>query len=247
MSGLGKRSGGGNSTYLRIGMGKDEKGRDCAIISRRAKEGEPGAVPVMFKDEHIKDKKSGEPLFRTEFDYIDGMVTGIEREQPDYGTGPVDVLNLNISTSQGLFRLQMQKGDDYWLDFALRCADIDWSKEVKINPYSIPQEDNPKYNNRFLVLSQAGQKVGRKWKIGWHKDENTPSVQEEGAPPPYILDHDEKKWKKRKVWNWLDENPIQEAIDKVAFLNTAEAGDDEPLQDGHDMPPVDESDDSAPY
>jgi len=226
MSGLsGVGGGGGNATYLRIGMGKDDKGRDCAIIGKRAKEGDPGAVPSLFKGEPVLDK-DGKPVYRTEHGAVDGMVTSIERDQPEYNGKKVEVLNLLFATSQGDFRLQLTKGDDYWVDFAQRARGVDWSKPVKLTPRSIPQENNPKFSNRMLIPSQGGENVKRQFMLKWHKEGELPE-QEPGMPPPYTYDAEEGEWKRKKVWNWLDQNVIQEAIDRVEFLNGGSAPADE--------------------
>ena len=227
MSGLsGVGGGGGNATYLRIGMGKDEKGRECAIIGKRAKAGDPGAVQSLFKGEPVTDK-DGNPVYRTEHGAVDGMVTSIERDQPEYNGKKMEVLNLLFVTSQGDFRLQLNKGDDYWVDFAQRCRGVDWSKPVKLTPYAIPQENNPKFSNRMLIPSQGGENIKRAFMVKWHKDASVPFEQEPGAPPPYTFDAEEGEWKKKKVWNWLDQNVIQEAIDRVTFLNGGGAPVDE--------------------
>ncbi len=229
MSGLGDFSTGGNATMLRIGMGKDEKDRDRAVIGRRAKAGDPGAVTYMFGDETVKDKDTGEPLYRTEHSFIEGVVRKIERAQPEYNGKKVEVLNLHFDTGSGTYSLELKKGNDYWVDFALRCADIDWSKSVRLTPYSIPQEDNPKFSNRLLVPSQGGTKIKRKWMLKWHKEDGVTAPEPAaGEPPAYTYDFEEAEWKKRKVWNWLDQNPIQEAIDKVTFFNNGIVEDMEP-------------------
>ena len=36
-----------NATYLRVGVGEDDKGRKRAVLARRVKEGTPGAVQVF--------------------------------------------------------------------------------------------------------------------------------------------------------------------------------------------------------
>jgi len=223
MSGLGGFSSGGNATYLRVGIGKDEKGRDRAVIGKRAKEGDPGAVQVMFREGEAAKDKDGNPVYRIEYGYIDGMITKIEREQAEFNGKTVDLLNLTFSTDQGAYRLQLTRGDDYWIDFALRCKGIDWTKPVKITPYSIPQENNPKFSNRLLVPSQGDEKIKRLFMLKWHKEEGAAPEPEPGTPPPYTYDHEEGAWKRKKTWNWLDQNCVQEAIDKVSFLNNAGA------------------------
>lgn len=248
MSGLGTFSSGGNATYLRIGMGKDQKGRDAAVIGKRAKQGDPGAVPVLFKGEPVVNDK-GEALFRTEHPNIEGLVTKIERAEPEYNGKKVDVLNITFSTTDGVFCLQLDKGKDYWIDFALRCKGIDWSKPLKLHPYSIPQEDSPKFSNRLLMALQGGEKLKRVWMIKWWKEQGQAPDPEPGHPPMYTYDHEEEEWKRKKVWNWLDQNVIQEAIDKVAFLNDGPQAHDDapPYPSEEDMPPMNDEQDETPF
>lgn len=257
MGGLKPLRSGGNATFLRIGIGKDEKGRENAVIGKGAKKGDPGAVQVFKFDGSPALDKNDNPVYRIEYGAIEGRVVKIERAQPEFNGVKVDVLNIHFDTGDDMLCLQLgvptpKKSGDYWLDFALRCADIDWSKDLTLTPYSIPQEDNPKFSNRLLVPSQGGQKIKRKWMIAWHK-ENTPAPEPEpGHPPAYIYDHEEGEWKRKKVWNWLDQNPIQMAIDKVEFLNMTKAElekkDAQLPPDPSDTPPSDEPDpDDLPF
>lgn len=214
--GLGGFSTGGNATFLRIGMGKDDKGGDRAIIGRRAQEGDPGAVQVMFKDEPVI--VDGKPVYRTEHAFIEGNVVAIERTQPEFNGKKVDMLVIRIDSGGEQYALQIPKGDDYWLDLACRCPNVDWSKSVKLQPYSIPQEDS-KYSNRFLVIYQDGGKVEKAHKVKWMREVPDDYVQDAAQPPPFTYDADESAWRKGKTLRWLDEGPIQKAIDKVKFLN----------------------------
>lgn len=239
---LGGFNTGGNSTYLTIGIGVDEghknkqypKGKPRAVVGRKAQKGDPGAVQVFNADGTPSiSKKTGEEVYRTEFAFIEGVVTKIERADSDFGA------NLNISMvdlTGDSFTLQLKRGKDYWIDFALRCEDIDWSRPVKFSPYSIPDEKDPKYSNRHLVPSQGGAKVMKKWKISWMRELPTEPLPS-NEPPPYTYDVDEAEWKKGKTLNWLDAGPIQRAIDKVAFLNVSDVPGDEPPMDEHPNAP----------
>jgi len=257
--GLGSFNSGGNATFLRIGMGVDDKGNPRAIIGRRAKAGDPGAVKVLFKDEPVMDA-DGNPIYRTEHAFVEGTITSIERTQPEFNGKKVDVLNLHINSGGQQFSLQLTKGDDYWLDFALRCDNADFGKSIKLQPYSIPQENNPKYSNRFLVIYQDGGKVEKKYKVKWMKETPEGYTPEPDQPPPYTYDADENAWRKGKTLRWLDEGPIQRAIDKVAFLNEQPEVEKRPIEDQQnvyggvpaptaaDMPPMpNEPEDHLPF
>lgn len=209
MSGLGSFSTGGNATYLRIGMGKDEKDRPRAIIGKRAKEGDPGAVQVFKADGNAAVDKDGNAVYRTEHAFIEGMVRKIERAQPEYNGKAVDVLNITFDAGLGaLYILQLEKGDPYWGDIAQRMPNIDWEKPVKLQPYSIVRDDDPDKRNRILMAYQGGEKVPK----AWNKDSDPAT-----APPQPVYDEDEKKWMWGKRNNWLDANSVQKAIDIVTF------------------------------
>lgn len=211
MSGLGSFNTGGNSTYLRIGMGLDEKERPRAIIAKRAKQGDPGAVAVTKKGGEPALDKEQNQVYRTEHAFVEGAVIRMERAQPEYNGKKMDVLNITFDAGHGqLLTLQLDKGDAYWGDFALRLPNIDFTKPLKLQPFSIPREDNPDKRNRYLVAYQGGSKVEK----FWNKDSDP-----ETAPPQPYLDEDEGKWMWGKRNNWIDQNPIQNAIDKVEFLN----------------------------
>ena len=70
------------------------------------------------------------------------------------------------------------------LIYAHRCDNIDFSKPMKLTPYSVPREDNPKKSNQMLVAYQEGTKI-EKVKFA--------EVGPEGTHAPY-LDEDEGKW-----------------------------------------------------
>lgn len=214
MSGLGGFNNSSNSAFLTIGMGIDEdhknkqypNGTPRAVIGRRAKKGDPGAVQV-FKSDGTPSltKKDNAEVYRTEYGFIEGTVTGMSRDSSDYG----DRLSLHISAGRDSFILQLDRGSRYWVDFAHRCDNIDFSKPMKLTPYSIPREDNPKKSNQMLVAYQNGKIEKVKF------DEVGP----EGTHAVYF-DKDENEWRFGKRDRFLDEGPIQRAIDKVEFLNS---------------------------
>lgn len=205
MSGLGSFSRNSNATYLTVGMGKDDKGRDRAVIGRRAKKGDPGAVQVFKADgTPSTNKKTGEEVWRTEYGFVEGTVSRIERASNEYG----DRLNIHLSAGVDSFILQLERGDYYWVDFAHRADNIDFARPVKFQPFSIPREDNPKKSNKMLVAYQGGKVEKVKF------DE----LGKEGSHAPFY-DEDEKGWRFGKRDRFLDEGPIQRAIEKVEFLN----------------------------
>jgi hypothetical protein len=101
--GLGTFKSGGNATYLTIGSGKDEKGRNRAVIGKRAKHDDPGAVQVFGKDGKPQTDKDGNNIYRTEYPDVQGLITKIERDSGDYG----DRLNLHIADGDTSFILQL--------------------------------------------------------------------------------------------------------------------------------------------
>lgn len=220
--GLGNFTNRNNTTYLRIGMGVDDKGRPRAIIGRRCKEGTPGAVQVFKGNGDPATDKDGNSVWRTEHAFIEGMVMAMNRVTKNFNGKDTEELELEIVDDAGeLFTLQLEKGDTYWGDLAQRMPNIDWSKSVKLQPYSIAREDNPEKRNRILMVYQDGVKVPKKW------NKETPAGE---GPPPVTYDNDEKKWMWGKRNNWLDTNPVQQAIDKVTFLNSAGPRPDAPAE-----------------
>jgi hypothetical protein len=216
-------------------MGKDDKGRPAAVVAKKAKQGDPGAVQVFKKENDPALDKDGNPVYRTEYLFIEGRVTKIER-RAGFDEKPDGKLSIYIGDGSGEYCLELNKTtssgkvNEYWLDFALRCDDIDWDKPVRFSPYSIPDEKDPKYSNKHLVPSQGGQKIMKKFKIKWLREPD--AELDPTQPPPFVFDSDEGVWRKGKTLRWLEEGPIQRAIDRVAFLN--------------ETPPVDETDTTLP-
>lgn len=222
--GLGGFKTSSNATYLRIGMGVDEKDRPRAVIAKRVKEGTPGAVQVFKGNGDPVLDKDNNPTYRLEFGDVSGKVFKIERVENEYNGKTIHSLNIHIVSDGEVFVLQLDKGDEYWGDFALRAPNVDWSREIRFVPYSIPREDNPDKRNRLLVMYQDGKKIERKW------SKDSP----DGPPQPY-KDEDEGKWMWGKRNNWLDNGPIGEAIKLVGFMNNAEPVDAEREVPGEGM------------
>lgn len=219
-----------NATYLRVGVGEDDKKRKRAVLGRRVKEGTPGAAQVFKANGEPALAGDGSTVWRTEHPYIEGRIIKIERRQPEYNGKAVDELNISVVDKDGeLLVLQLTKGDEYWGDFAQRVPKLDFGKPVKIAPYMIPKEDQHgntiegKYN-RMLVLYQDGVKLDRAYK----KDDPD-------GPPPVTYDADEKKWMWGKRNNWLDKGPIEEAIKLASFHNSAEPTPEERVIPGEGM------------
>lgn len=219
-----------NTTFLRIGMGKDDKGRPRAVLGRRAKEGEPGAVRVFKAKGEPATDKDGNNVYRHEFGAITGRVIRIERKEVTFSGAPQQMLEIELVDDSGeLFTIQLDRGDRYWSDLACRMNAIDWSKPVRLAPFSIARENDPDKRNNMLVAYQDGTKIEKVW------NKDTPEGE---GPPPAVYDADEKKWMWGKRNNWLDQNPIQTAINKVAFLNSTSIAGDPGIDE--DVPPIDE-------
>lgn len=233
--GLGSFTTKSNTTYLRIGIGEDEKGRQRAIIGKRSKEGTPGAVQVFKAAGDPALDKDGNTVWRTEYAFIEGTVVAINRATKNYGGKDTEELEIEIVDNGELFTLQVEKGSDYWLDLALRMPNVDWTKPVRLQPYSIPQENKPEFSNRLLIPYVGDVMAERKWKIQWIKGDGAGVIVAPGDPPPFTYDDDEAKWKKRKTFNWLDEHAVEEAIGKVKFLHEQQPVSEEPLPHSDEM------------
>jgi hypothetical protein len=206
--GLGEFTTRSNATYLRIGMGVDDKDRPRAVIAKRCKEGTPGAVQVFKASGDPALDKDGNTVWRMEYPNVEGMVAKIVRSVQEYNGKDIHTLDIHIEDGGSLFILQIDRGDEYWGDFAMRCPNIKWDKPVKLCPYSIPREDNPEKRNRILMVYQGDEKVQR----AWNKESTD-------GPPQPVFDEDEKKWMWGKRNNWLDNGPIEEAIKLVSYTD----------------------------
>lgn len=209
MAGLGGFGSGSNGTFLTIAMGVDHKNRPRAVIGRRANAGDPGAVQVFKSDGTPSlSKKDNSEIYRTEHKDLEGMIIKMERQESDYGPR----LNISVDASGTPFILQLDRGSPYWVDFAQRCDNIDFSKPIRLQPFCIAREDDPKKFNRMVCGYQDG-KLAEKVKFEEIGQDGTHSAK---------FDEDEKKWLFGRRDNFLDQGPIQRAIDKVAFLNGAD-------------------------
>ena len=208
--GLGEFKTRSNAKRLRVGMGTDDKGRPRAVIAVRSTEGAPGAVQVFKASGEAALDKDGNTVWRREYEDISGKVVKIERNSTEYNGKDIHTLDITIADGLDLYVLQLDRGDEYWGDFAQRAPGVDWSKPVRFAPYSIPREHNPEKRDRLLVVYQDGNKVERFFK----KDDPN-------GPPKPVFDEDEKKWLWGKRNNWLDNGPVEEAIKTVTYMSEA--------------------------
>lgn len=193
---------------LRVGVTNDEKGRKKSIIGMKCDADTPGAQEVYKKDGTAATDKDGRQVYRLEFDFIEGLITGMERVDRDFG----QFLEVTIEDGSDKWILQLTRGSRYWTDLCLRLPMVNLNRNVRLSPYSIENADG-KYN-QGIAIRQDGEKVDRKW---------SQANGYEGGPPQAEYDEDEAKWMFGKRNRWIDENVVDPAIEKVQKLYSVSA------------------------
>jgi hypothetical protein len=192
-------------TYFSIRKGRDQQGREKAVFGMKVPKGTPGAVQAFRNDGAPVVDKNGNEVWHAHYDYVSGRITNIEYvEYPRLGNRIDEVMEITIQDESGTAIVTVQKGDRYWVDFAMRAPNIDPSKVVKLKPYSIKDEKTGKINN-LLMPVQGGQNVGRHWtkENNWKNDVNGNG----GLPPG------------KKVVNPVDGKDVWTFLDRDRYLN----------------------------
>lgn len=193
-----------SSTRLTVGISKDDKGREHAVIGMRCDESTPGAKMVYKKANEPALDKNGNPVYRLEYDYVEGLILGLAKEETDFGK----FLSITIRDGANTYRLRLERGSRYWTDFLMRLDNVRLTAPVRLSPYSI-KEEGKKSANQGIAMRQDGDKVERVW---------NQANGYEGGPPQAEFDEDEQEWKFGKRNNWLEKNVLDKAIEFLASV-----------------------------
>lgn len=198
-------------TRLKIGTRTDEKGKYHAVIGMRCKPETPGARPILKADgTHVSNSKTGELLYRLEFDFVSGNIIAMARAEDEWGK----YLDVTISDGADTFALRLDRGDRYWTDFLMRLPTLDLSKSVTITPYNFKNDEGK--TTQGVAMKQNGVKIERAWNKG---------NDYAGGPPQAEFDEDEQEWKFGKRNRWLDENVVDKVIATLgSVVNVAAKG-----------------------
>lgn len=212
-------------TRLKIGTRVDEKGKYHAVVGMRCKADTPGARAILKADgTHVSNSKTGELLYRLEFDYVDGTILAIAHADTEFGK----YLDVTIGDGKDTFCLRLERGDRYWADFLMRLPMVDLKKSVKLTPYNFKNEEGK--TAQGVLIHQDGKKVERKW---------NQANGYEGGPPQAEFDKDEDEWKFGKRNRWLDENVADKVMAQLgSVVNVAAVAGSEVAntQDEDDLP-----------
>lgn len=149
-------------TYFTIRKGRDNQGRDKAVLAIKAPKGTPGAHQAFRNDGTPVIDKNGNEVWHKHFDYVEGRLTSMEYVEYDRGGRTDTYLELKLQYHEGVYIVTVQRGDRYWVDFAMRAPGLNPNVSVKLVPYSIKDEKTGKVNN-MLIPQQAGKNVSRAW------------------------------------------------------------------------------------
>lgn len=219
--GLGTSERGNYATRLRIGTTTDAKGKPHAVVGVRCKEDTPGAKPVLKADgTHIANKKTGELLYRLEYDFIEGHITALAIAEDDYGK----YLDVSIE-DDAKYVLRLDRGDRYWTDFCKRLPNVRLAGRVRLTPYNFKNDEGKTVQG--ISILQDGAKIVSPW----NKENGY-----EGGPPQAEFDEDEQEWKFGKRNRWFEENVIKEAIASIGGLALTKAPDAPAGNDEDDLP-----------
>ena len=197
-------------TRLRIGSRLDEKGKTHALVGVRCKENAPGARPVLRMDgTHVSNKKTGELLYRLEYDYVQGTIVAMAITEDEWGK----YLDVTISDAGDTFVLRLDRGDRYWTDFLLRLPMLDLKSPTIFTPYNFKNEEDK--TQQGIAMKQGVLKIPRKW---------TKENGYVGGPPQAEFDEDDQEWKFGKRNRWLEENVVGPALTTLGISVVPAAG-----------------------
>jgi hypothetical protein len=100
-----------------------------------------GAIRINCSSDNVNAKKritkDGNEKFELVYQSISGKITGIQKHRSDYG----NFINFDISTD-GVDYVLQAKDDSKYCQCILMCLpNINFEKDVTIQPYAIPQKD----------------------------------------------------------------------------------------------------------
>ncbi len=198
----------GNTKHFSVRTSTDAKGRKQAVFALPAQQGEAGAKQVFDKDNAPVVDKEGKPRYRTEHNFIDGVIVALEQHEAEFNGKVLRFLNIVMMDKDECYSISIQRGDRYWVDFLKRLPGIDLSKPVRLSPYSI--ENDGKWN-QGIVAQQDGKKVMSAFtrENNWGGMDNAVQVEFNG----------EMKWNYGPRDKWLEANvllPAQAKLHDVA-------------------------------
>jgi len=138
MSGLSKPKGTGgdegrkgNETWVGVSGG---------VFTLPAEKGAPGAVQVMKGKNHDEPAtdKDGNHKYRTEHENLEGRITSFsERKAQLYDGEETVFLSVHLTAADGTkYRVDLPEFKRHWENFLMRSPGIDFTKDVKLSPYS---------------------------------------------------------------------------------------------------------------
>lgn len=227
-----------DGTKLSIGFSKDDKGRPKAVIGMRVPAGTPKAKQVFKVDGSPALDKDNKEVYRLEYDFLAGRIVALKDREQEFNGKITKYLDVHVNDVGDLYVLSLPRGERYWSDLLLRLNNVDLTKDVKLTPYSIKDDETGK-TGKFLIPYQDGKKVER----SWSRDNN------EGGPPQptQMVVNEENVWDWGPRNKWLEENVLAPAREKLSFLSTPAEGDAPKAMapvdgDLNNEPPVDEDD-----
>lgn len=205
--------------FFSVRKGTDSEGREAAVLACRAKQGDRDAKQVFKADGSPATNKDGHTVWQIEYDYIEGLITGMEEKVVAMKGQDRRFLNVSVKGKNTSMVLSLEFGDRYWVDFCNRLLGVDLTKPTYLRPWAIADKDTGKMNYVFM-LKQGGQKIEKRW----NKANNYGNDADGKGGLPQGVQFDNPKTGK-KDWaflerdNWLQATVVARVAQELAAMN----------------------------
>lgn len=120
-------------------------------------------IPSTADDPKAKKRvveKDGTQIIKYDLQYeaLSGRIISLEFDKGNYG----ERLKVTLQDGDEKTQIQLPVKSDYFVDFAKRLPSVDFSKDVKLAPFSIDKEPNKEgkvYTDNYLVIYQDEDKI----------------------------------------------------------------------------------------
>lgn len=204
---------GGNTVYFHVRKGKDEKGRDKAVLAMKCTADTPGAVAAHRSDGSKVTDKNGQQVYHRHLDYITGRITALEPNELEIKGKTRRFLNVMVHDGHQQMALSLERGDRYWVSFLKKLLNVDLGQDVYLRPWHIVDEKTGKLNQSIGIQQSPATRTGVKVPMSWSSENNYGADETgKGGMPPGEQYEDpadgETKWSFRKRDLWLEDNVL---------------------------------------
>lgn len=164
----------------------------------------PHAKQYYDKDGNLVKDASGNIKYRLEFNRLDHwFVSDVEFEEREVNGKPKRFAVIKLVDGPDECYLELERGSRWWEDLAYRISHpkFDLAQPISLRPYALQETEGGKTStDKYLVILQNGEKIGRRWNKENDYGANDPA----GAPPAAVKDPDDGTWSFKERHKWID-------------------------------------------